>query len=87
VKLERREFDHPPKACELSGNGETARPSDWAGKVLVLAGEPGRVVFAADSLQEAESWVKNSPTYRATACRFESGPPKNPLSDDDLAEF
>lgn len=55
----------------------------FRGKVLLIAGQPARVVASADSLQVAERLAAGMSDTR-TAIRFVQGPPVQPMS---LAEL
>ena len=59
------------------------RLSAWRGKVLIVAGNPERVVATADTLAEAESLAKSSPDLRGSI-QFAQGPPLEELTLDEL---
>ena len=57
--------------------------TDYRGKVLVVSGQPERVVVVADTLAEAEQMVQAT-AHAKTRCRFIQGPPVSNLTLADL---
>lgn len=56
----------------------------YTGKVLVLSGVPEKVVFAAESLLDAENFIRQ--LKKKTRCRLVQGPPAVKMRLADLEE-
>lgn len=68
---------------DVFGGSSPTELSDYRGKVLVVTGQPERVVLVADTLAEAEQKCRES-AWRNQPCRFVQGPPALPMT---LAEL